>query len=65
MTIGKTSICNNIFLLELQGVRLICHKASKMIEIIDKHLQVLKFFTSLFHEVTEIIEKAAQIKEFY
>ena len=36
-----------------------------MIEIADKSFRVLKFFTLPFHEVTEIIEKAAHIEEFY
>ena len=65
MAIGKTSICNNISLLEPRGVRLIGQEASKMIETADKSFRVLKFLTLLFHEVTETIKKAAHIEEFY
>lgn len=65
MTICKTSIANNISLLEPWGFHLIGHAASRRIETANKHLQVLNLFTLLFHEVTEIIGKTARIEEFY
>ena len=44
---------------------MIGQEASKRIEIADKSFRVLKFLSLLFHEVTEIIKKAADIEEFY
>ena len=44
---------------------MIDHKASERIEIEHKRLQVLKFFTLLFHEITEKIKTTAHIQEFY